>query len=146
MTPRPYSVDVHLRWADMDSFRHVNNVQFVRLLEEARVRGFREWFAPQEDGHHFPPMLMARVEIHYLRQLTYRTEPIQVRMWVTRIAGASFDLGYEVCDDETVYARAESTLVVFDLQEQRPTRIDTPMRAALDRFAGEPVPMKRRER
>jgi len=31
-------VDVALRWGDSDSFNHVNNVVFFRLLEEARAR------------------------------------------------------------------------------------------------------------
>ena len=31
-----YSADVPLRWSDMDAYGHVNNVQFLRLLEDAR--------------------------------------------------------------------------------------------------------------
>ncbi|OUE16058.1 putative ABC transporter ATP-binding protein [Clavibacter michiganensis subsp. michiganensis] len=33
-------VPVHLRWADLDAYDHVNNVEVLRLLEEARVRAF----------------------------------------------------------------------------------------------------------
>ena len=40
----PYRVDVPLRWSDMDAYGHVNNVQFLRLLEDARVVAIREWF------------------------------------------------------------------------------------------------------
>ena len=29
-----------LRWSDMDAYGHVNNVQFLRLLEDARVIAF----------------------------------------------------------------------------------------------------------
>ncbi|MGL5850524.1 MAG: acyl-CoA thioesterase, partial [Phycicoccus sp.] len=35
----PYRVEVPLRWSDMDAYGHVNNVQFLRLLEDARVVG-----------------------------------------------------------------------------------------------------------
>ena len=31
---------VPLRWSDMDAYGHVNNVQFLRLLEDARVIAF----------------------------------------------------------------------------------------------------------
>ena len=41
---QPYRVEVPLRWSDMDAYGHVNNVQFLRLLEDARVVGIREWF------------------------------------------------------------------------------------------------------
>ena len=30
-------VPVQLRWSDMDAYAHVNNVEMLRLLEEARV-------------------------------------------------------------------------------------------------------------
>ena len=32
------------RWADNDAYGHVNNVQFLRLLEDARVVAFSDWF------------------------------------------------------------------------------------------------------
>lgn len=148
MPTRPYDVDVQLRWSDMDALRHVNNVQFARLLEEARVIAMRQWTrAAGEDAHH-PPMLIARAEIDYLRQLVYRPEPVVIAVWVTRIAGASFDLGYEVLDsrdeDAEVYARGETTLVCFDMKEQRPQRVPDDYRLLLQKYVGEPVPMKRR--
>ncbi|MDQ1536954.1 MAG: acyl-CoA thioester hydrolase, partial [Actinomycetota bacterium] len=33
MSQPTYAVDVPLRWSDMDAYGHVNNVQFLRLLE-----------------------------------------------------------------------------------------------------------------
>ncbi|HIZ99270.1 MAG TPA: thioesterase family protein, partial [Candidatus Janibacter merdipullorum] len=42
--PQRFSTDVVLRWGDMDAYGHVNNVQYHRLLEEARVRAFASWF------------------------------------------------------------------------------------------------------
>ena len=35
---------VPLRWSDMDAYGHVNNVQYLRLLEEARITAFAQWF------------------------------------------------------------------------------------------------------
>ena len=37
-------VDVQLRWSDMDAYAHVNNVEMLRLLEEARIEAF--WSHP----------------------------------------------------------------------------------------------------
>lgn len=148
LPPRPYYVDVPLRWSDMDANRHVNNVQFLRLLEEARVLGMREWFG--DLGHDKQPLLVARSEIDYLRQMPYRGPTVPVAMWVTSIAGASFDLAYEVLSgrepDAELYARSESTLVTFDAETQRPQRISPAVKADLQRYLGDPVPMKRRGR
>ncbi|NHN55875.1 acyl-CoA thioesterase [Calidifontibacter sp. DB0510] len=146
MPIRPYAVRVPLRWSDMDALRHVNNVQVARLLEEARVLGLREWFA-EEQAHH-PRLLVARCEIDYLRQLHYRPEPVVIRMWTSRIAGASFDLSYEIVEEDTddapAIVRAETTQVAFDMDAQRPVRIPTEAREILQRYAGAPVEMKRR--
>ncbi len=147
MPIRPYQVHLPLRWSDADALGHINNVQFLRLLEEARVLGLDAWFTGEDPAHRRPNLLVARAEIDYLRQLHYRHEPICIDMWVTRIAGASFDLGYEVRESEggtEVFAAAETTQVAFDMQTQRPTRIGSDARAILERYAGAPVTLKRR--
>ena len=71
---RPYRVDVPLRWSDMDAYGHVNNVQFLRLLEDARVIGFEEWFG-QDRSMLDEGVLVARHEIEYLAPLVFRHRP-----------------------------------------------------------------------
>ncbi len=146
---RPYRVDVPLRWSDMDAYGHVNNVQFLRLLEDARVIGFREWFG--EDRSLLDRgVVVARHEIEYLAPLRFRHAPITVDMWATRISGASFDLAYEVRDPEyhgdAVYARAETTLVAYDFATAAPRRMVEQERATLRQVSGEPVPFRWRQR
>ncbi|HEY3534624.1 MAG TPA: acyl-CoA thioesterase [Pedococcus sp.] len=144
-----YRVDVPLRWSDMDAYGHVNNVQFLRLLEDARVIGFAEWF-----GHDRSVLaegiLVARHEIEYLAPLLYRVPPIVVEMWATRIGGAGFDLAYEVRDgagdEDVVYARAETTLVLYDFVTSTPRRMDAPLREVLQAHSGDPVPFRWRRR
>ncbi len=141
----PYRVNVPLRWSDMDAYGHVNNVQFLRLLEDARVIGFEEWFG-QDRSVLADGILVARHEIEYLAPLLFRVPPIVVEMWATRIGGAGFDLAYEVRDgaahDATVYARAETTLVLYDFATSRPRRMDAELRGILEAHAGEPVPFR----
>ena len=102
MSERPYRVDVPLRWSDMDAYGHVNNVQFLRLLEDARVIAFEQWFGPDrsllDEG-----VVVARHEIEYLAPLDFRHAPISVDIWATKVSGASFDLGYEVRDPAEVH-------------------------------------------
>jgi acyl-CoA thioester hydrolase len=147
-----YRVNVPLRWSDMDAYGHVNNVQFLRLLEDARVIGFEEWFG-QDRSVLSEGILVARHEIEYLAPLLYRVPPIVVDMWATRLGGAGFDLAYEVRDGgsddgatDTVYARAETTLVLYDFASSKPRRMDGPLREVLQAHAGEPVPFRWRRR
>lgn len=139
---RPYRTQVPLRWSDMDAYGHVNNVQYLRLLEDARVIGFREWFG-QERSLLDTGVIVSRHEIEYLAPLTYRPEPIEVDMWVTSVHGAGFNLGYAVRDPESlgdrVYAIAETGLVLYDFATARPRRLTEEDRAVLATHVGDSV-------
>ena len=139
---------VTVRWSDMDAFGHVNNVQFLRLLEESRIAAFEQLRAggPSllETG-----VLVARHEIEYLRPLAWSARPVQVALWVTGIGGASFDLGYEVSDaepggPEQVFVRAASTMVTFDVATGATRRVSDREREVLEGWRGEQVPFRRR--
>jgi acyl-CoA thioester hydrolase len=149
MSERPYRVDVPLRWSDMDAYGHVNNVQFLRLLEDARVIAFHEWFG-QDRSLLKEGVLVARHEIEYLAPLDFRHAPVSVDMWATKISGASFDLAYELRDPAevgpTLYARAETTLVAYDFATLSPRRLSPDQRAVLKGVAGDPVPFRWRLR
>lgn len=138
----PYVVEVPLRWSDMDAYGHVNNVQFLRLLEDARVVGLREWY-PDRPSMLAEGIVVSRHAIEYRAPLTYRPEPVRVDMWVTGVHGAGFDLGYVVRDPDAVgtavYAVAETGLVLYDFAAARPRRLTPDDRAALEPHHGEPV-------
>lgn len=142
-----FTAKIGLRWGDMDAYGHVNNVQYHRLLEEARIRAFSHWFnASGSERMLRSGVLLARQEIEFLSQLTYRPEPVSIEMWITRIGGASWEMAYDIGDpdSETVYARAESTLVAFDTAAQRPRKLGEDERSALRAYLGEPAAMRRR--
>lgn len=145
--PQRFTTEIVLRWGDMDAYGHVNNVQYHRLLEEARVRAFAGWFnSTGPDSMLSSGVLLARQEIEYLDQLVYRQEPVTVDMWITHIGGASWDMAYEMRDEASgaLYARAESTLVAFDISAQRPRKLTDDERASLEGYLGDPVAMRRR--
>lgn len=110
----------------MDAYGHVNNVVFLRYLEEARI-DFMFRLAPGKDGVSFAGgSVVARHEIDYLRPLVHRHEPVVVECWVTRISNASATLAYEVRDEDeggTVYVRASTVIVPYVLAESRPRRL-----------------------
>ncbi|MBS2549778.1 acyl-CoA thioesterase [Catenulispora sp. NL8] len=113
-----------LRWSDMDAYQHVNNVVYLRYLEEARVDWmFRRASEAGVEGFATFGTVVAKHEIEYKRPLVYRPEPVRVEVWVTAIATAKFTVAYEVRDDEQVYAIASSVLVPFDIAGGYPRRL-----------------------
>jgi acyl-CoA thioester hydrolase len=147
----PYAAHVSLRWSDMDAYAHINNVQFLRLLEDARVIAFRDWF-DQDRSLLDEGVLVSRHEIEYRRPLGFRHEPVQIRTWVSRIGGAGFDVAYIVTDPdglgdgETVYAVAETELALYDFTTSSPRRMRPSERESLQRQLGEDAPFRRRRK
>ncbi|MFE7171483.1 acyl-CoA thioesterase [Streptomyces sp. NPDC057616] len=118
-----------LRWADMDAYGHVNNVVFLRYLEEARIDFL---FRPDKDFQQ--GSVVARHEIDYKRQLVHRHAPVDIELWVTQIRAASFTVSYEVKDGDEVYVRASTVIVPFDFETQRPRRITAEERDFLEEY------------
>lgn len=112
-----------LRWSDMDAFGHVNNVVYLRYLEEARV-DFIWRLAPGGGSEAFTGgVVVARHEISYLKPLVHRHAPVTIELWVKETGAAFITLAYEVKDEDTVYARASTTIVPYDLERGRPRRL-----------------------
>ena len=128
-----------LRWADMDSLGHVNNVTYVDYLQEARVDMLRV-HAPVTGGEQLPEAtVVVRHEVEFLAPLVFRPEPVTVESWVTRIRAASFTMAYEILDvrpdgSRLVYARARTVLTPYLFSEERPRRISPTERAVLERL------------
>ncbi len=119
-----FTARVAMRWSDMDAYGHVNNVQFLTYLEEARVEMFHA--VPLSGVDQVASgILVASHEIRYRKPLLHRNAPVPIDVWVTRIGAASFDLAYEVHDDAAgpVYATAASTMVPYDFAAERPRRL-----------------------
>lgn len=126
-----YEARVALRWSDMDALGHVNNSEYLRYLEQARIEFLADAAAagvPRDAG-----LLVARHEVDYRKPLPYRREPVDVPTWIDRIGTTSFTFGHEVSADGVVYARARTVIVCID-DESRPTPVPVPLRKHLERF------------
>jgi acyl-CoA thioester hydrolase len=120
----------------MDAFGHVNNTTFFTYLEEARVDLL---FVHAGDAvareRLSSGIVVARHEIDYKAPLVFRPQPVPVDVWVSRLGTSSFELRYQILDDDgPVYAEAATVLVPFDVEAGRPRRVSDEERAALEPF------------
>jgi acyl-CoA thioester hydrolase len=110
----PHEHLVQLRWSDPDLYGHVNHARALSLLEDARLAMADE--SPGRDRGRPADVILARLEVDYLRQLYHRVgERLVVRSWVTRLGTKSFTLRQELVQDDAVAIRADCVLVVFDV-------------------------------
>jgi acyl-CoA thioester hydrolase len=147
-----YRCDYPMRWSDMDAYGHVNNVQYLRFFEDARIEAFGAHRAGADRASLLDTgILVAGHQIEYLKPLKWRPEPVHIDLWITKMRGAQIDVGYEVYDqpqdgERIRYAVAESTLVIYDLAAERPQRLTDEDLARLEGLRGEPVPFRSRRR
>lgn len=133
-----FTVEVPLRWGDMDAYGHVNNVTMMQILEEARVAFLGP---PPSSGEPGPLMgqtadgepgrmaaqlpffdslpagtqaLVAENHVKYRSPLAYRGVPVRVQMQVSKVTAASLVLAYELYDPVTsVHCVSASTTLAF---------------------------------
>jgi acyl-CoA thioester hydrolase len=104
---------IQLRWSDPDIYGHVNHARALSLLEDARLAMATD--APGVVGRR-PDVILARLEVDYLRQLYYRPgERLCVRSWVTRLGTKSFTMRQELVQDDQAAIRLDAVLVLFDI-------------------------------
>ncbi|MGH3653464.1 acyl-CoA thioesterase [Glutamicibacter sp.] len=145
-------VQVPMRWGDMDAYGHVNNVNLIRLMEEARIAGFgvpggtgAPGTQPQADIFSAVPagtqILVVEHRVRYSRPLEYRNVPVNVDLWVANIKPASFDICYEFRDpvEDYLCVKASTTLAYFDPVTSRVQRLSPGERAGLSAYEGPPT-------
>ena len=120
-----------VRWSDVDSYGHVNNVKYFEYYQEARIAFLSELADdPSRDvGRH---VVLARIDVDYRRPIVYRTEPFEVRTWVARVGTSSYDLEAEIKDGEVVLSRAHAVVVAFDRDQERSRRLSDQERGRLE--------------
>lgn len=150
-----YTTEIQARFRDINLAGHVDNVEAMRVLDEARLEFTRFARLPglpegrtgllQARPDHVSDLVASQsVEYHAeMRFVPY--QPFLVTLWVSRIGSSSFTSCAEL-RVETGGAPAvlwESVNVLFDTEAQKPWRLDDAVRADLERFLGEPVALRR---
>jgi acyl-CoA thioester hydrolase len=123
--------EIGLRWSDPDVYGHVNHARALSLFEDARLALAAR--APSAVPGRQPEIILARLEVDYLRQLHYRPgERLCVTSWTTRLGTTSFTMRQELVQDGAVAIRLDAVLVVFDVT----TGTSRPLTAAERAFWG----------
>lgn len=148
-------IPVQMRFGDIDSYGHANNVIQLQYFEEARVRlseSTLEGVPGVPGGVTFRELVgqrltvIGRQEVEYLAQLHYRISDIEVEVWASHIGTSSYVLNYRLQDagGGTVYAIAQSTTVEIDARTGRPEAFGPEQRAFLEHYSQEPIAFRRR--
>lgn len=133
---------VHVRFSDVDIYRHVNNVKYFEYIQEARIRYVSQM---AERAGEWSDQVVARVDVHYRRPMVLRPSVYEVRSWISRLGGRSFTICADIVDpreggEDLVLASSETVMVSFDRHTQRAADMPSGQRAALDAQLSAPAP------
>ncbi|MER6567039.1 thioesterase family protein [Streptomyces sp. NPDC001093] len=131
---KKYTYSLPLRWADADAYGHVNNAKFLQYMEEARTRMFQEMLPADEAERRQHAFVVGRSIVDYRAPLSYREAPVDVNVWVVTSRGARLELGYEIRDDNQLYAEATTTMAAYNLDSGRPRRLSETEKEFLARY------------
>jgi acyl-CoA thioester hydrolase len=105
---------IKVRWGDMDAFGHVNNVEYFRYMQEARVAWFGVVRMPVMENHQGPVIVDAHCT--FLRPIVYPAS-IEVTLYAGKPGRSSFPTYYDIHlegDKAVKFAEGSSTVVWID--------------------------------
>jgi len=112
--------EVQVRYRDLDSFGHVNNVVYATYCEEARAAWGQEAF--DFDSLDDFSSVVASLNLEFRRSIQSRTT-LTVRTAITEMGESSFTMSYLILDGEEVVVEAESTQVYLDVETGEPAPV-----------------------
>ena len=128
---------IEVRWADMDSYSHVNNAKYFTYCESARFAYFQkidmESFRAGTD--HGPALVSAtcnfRKQVHYPASL-------EVGARASKAGRSSFTLEYEIfyAGTEEIVADGSSVVVWVDYAAGKSTAMPTGLRQRISELDG----------
>lgn len=110
-----FSETITPRFSDTDALGHINNTMVPVWFEGARDPVFR-LFMPELDTGNWQ-LILAKIDVTYHGQLFYGKD-IEVRTYIGRIGGASFDVYQELWQEGEKCASGTAVMVHFCYQEQ----------------------------
>lgn len=133
MSARParFELALHVTSADIDDLRHVNNVVYVRWIQDAAVAHWRAVMGADPELGHIP-WVVRRHEIEYKRP-AFLGDDLIARTWVGDTDGRTFERHTEIvrASDGRALVRARSLWCPVHAATGRPRRLDP---AIHDRF------------
>jgi acyl-CoA thioester hydrolase len=127
---------IQKRFADIDMFRHVNNIHQQAYLDLGKTDYYHSVLSLDALIHN-PTLVIVSVKTDFVGQVRYEDD-IVVRTWVERVGEKSITLRQQIvaltpndaASKETVCTESTSVLVCFDLPTQQAIPIPAAWREA----------------
>lgn len=129
-----HALRMPIRWGDMDAMGHVNNTNYFRYIESARI-AWLEQVGGLPDARGEGPVIV-NAQMSFLKQLTYPGE-IEVRTFVAPPGRSSIEVSHEIRlvgpDGEAgaLHAEGAAKVVWVDFAMERSAPLPQALRDAI---------------
>ena len=126
-----FTVEIPVRFRDLDSLGHVNNAVYFTYMETARTEYYRKMTGRTSLGDF--GFILARAECDFKAPIGLG-QTVVVSVWPTRIGESSFTFRYELRgkEGETLFATGESVQVAYDYRAKKSRRLPPDLRKRLE--------------
>jgi acyl-CoA thioester hydrolase len=132
----PFELPIEVLPEDIDLLDHVNNVVYLRWVQEAAIAHWTALASPEAQAELY--WVVVRHEIDY-RRPALPGDGIIARTWVGPAGARSFERNTEIlrAGDRALLARARTLWCPMDRRTGRPATVSAEVRAAFSDGAGE---------
>lgn len=141
-----FDCEIHPRFRDINLGGHVDNVEAIRIIDEARILFLR--FAPDAVLAAVPDgiaELMGAQRVDYHAEMRFVPfQPFHLRLWISRIGRSSFSVSTElrVAPDHAPALVAQTAMVLWDHAAGAAWPIADDVRAALEGHLDDPIELR----
>lgn len=130
-----FTINLDIRFRDLDAIGHVNNSNYLTFMEEARKEFFGQLFKVSSP-HEFP-FVLARIACDFRKSIEPDTKTVAVDLWITHIGRKSFSFNYEIYhakDPSCTFATGESVQVFYDHKSKQTKMIPETFRLKAENY------------
>lgn len=124
-------LSIRIKTYDVDWVGHVNNIVYVRWLEDLRLHLLDTYFPLQSIRDQGVAPIIVNTNIHYRKGIALDDHEVLARMWISDIELATFHLEAEFLVAGDVKCTATQRGTFIDSAKMRPIRVP---QALLDAF------------
>ncbi|RLM51257.1 MULTISPECIES: thioesterase family protein [unclassified Halorubrum] len=127
----PYTVDIDVRFRDIDALGHVNNAVYATYVEQARTRYFRDVLDIDISQS---STVLASLSVDFRRPIELPDETVTVTVELADLGRSSATMTHEIRVGDAVAAEAEATVVALDPETGEPAPIPEEHRAEMESY------------
>ena len=127
-----FVVDLNIEWGDMDALQHVNNIEYFKYFQVARIAYFEKINSDSVFGETPIPLILASTQCKFIYPLTF-PDSVSVGVRVDAMADQYFTMKYSVVSHkhQRLAAIGDAKVVMFDYVNNKKASIPSEIRKTI---------------